>query len=177
LSAVGRLGLLRVLYVRVLVPRTVFDEVVVVGQGEMGSGEVAAATWIEVREVADRDGLLAKFETRIDAGEAAAIVLALNVRADLIVMDDRLGRREAEAEGLVVHGTLGVLLRGACRRRRGPAGAARGCAARWAAPRERGRHRSTWRPGSRPRRRAACRARRAVADARRAASLLAHPLD
>jgi hypothetical protein len=51
LSALGRLDLLRVLYVRVLVPRTVFDEVVVVGQGEMGSGEVAAATWIEVREV------------------------------------------------------------------------------------------------------------------------------
>lgn len=110
LSALGRLELLRALYVRVLVPRTVFDEVVVVGQGEMGSGEVAAATWIEVREVADRDGLLAKFEARIDAGEATAIVLALNVHADLIVMDDRLGRREAEAKGLVVHGTLGVLV-------------------------------------------------------------------
>ncbi len=68
LSALGRLDLLRVLYVRVLVPRTVFDEVVVVGQGEVGSGEVTAATWIEVREVADRDGLLARLEEHSTRG-------------------------------------------------------------------------------------------------------------
>lgn len=110
LSALGHLDVLRVLFERVLVPRAVFEEVVIAGEGEPGSVEVAAATWIDVRAPGLDHDLLAKLEDGIDPGEAAAIVLAMEVHAELIVMDDRLGRRQAEAAGLAVRGTLGILV-------------------------------------------------------------------
>jgi predicted nucleic acid-binding protein len=47
---------------------------------------------------------------RLGDGEREAIALALELRADGILLDDRPARRLAEAGGLHVIGTLGVLL-------------------------------------------------------------------
>jgi len=44
-------------------------------------------------------------------GEEAAITLALELRADLVLMDDAAGVTAARAKGLAVTGTLGVLSR------------------------------------------------------------------
>ena len=48
-------------------------------------------------------------------GERAAIALAVSRRADLVLMDDRLGVATASAAGLRVIGTIGVLDRLAMR--------------------------------------------------------------
>lgn len=109
LSVLGRLDLLGALYGAVLLPRAVYDEVVIAGDGEPGSREVASAGRIEVRDVA-MDESWAALDARLDPGEAAAIVLALEARADLLLVYDRAGRREATVVGLRVHGTLGVLV-------------------------------------------------------------------
>jgi predicted nucleic acid-binding protein len=45
----------------------------------------------------------------LDEGEKAAISLALKIRADLLLMDDRAGVRGARKKGLIVVGTIGVL--------------------------------------------------------------------
>lgn len=42
-------------------------------------------------------------------GEAEAISLAIEMKADLLLMDDRRARREAESRGIAVVGTLNVL--------------------------------------------------------------------
>ncbi len=47
---------------------------------------------------------------RLDEGEAAAIQLALDLRADFLLMDELLGRQAAAQAGLVVIGVLGILL-------------------------------------------------------------------
>lgn len=44
-------------------------------------------------------------------GERGAIVVAIESRADLVLMDDREGVEEARRRGLTVVGTLGVLVR------------------------------------------------------------------
>lgn len=49
----------------------------------------------------------------LDAGEAAAIRLALHLNAGLILMDERKGRRLATTFGLTVAGVLSVLAEGA----------------------------------------------------------------
>ena len=46
-------------------------------------------------------------------GERAAIALALSLRAELILMDDRAGVVAAAASGLGVIGTIGILDRAA----------------------------------------------------------------
>ena len=46
----------------------------------------------------------------LDAGEAEAIALAVECQADLILLDERLGRQAAQRMGLTVAGTLGVVI-------------------------------------------------------------------
>lgn len=63
-----------------------------------------------MRLVAARDlSGLAELLDQLDPGEAEAIVLASELRASLLLMDERRGRRIALARGLNVTGLLGVL--------------------------------------------------------------------
>lgn len=45
----------------------------------------------------------------LDAGEQAAIILAEQIEASLVIIDDALGRKIAQARGLKVTGLLGIL--------------------------------------------------------------------
>jgi uncharacterized protein len=49
-------------------------------------------------------------ERGLDAGEANAIALALELQADDLLIDERLGRQEAIRLGLSIIGILGILL-------------------------------------------------------------------
>ena len=49
-------------------------------------------------------------EYNLDIGEAEAIALALELKADELLIDERLGRREAVRLGLSITVVLGVLL-------------------------------------------------------------------
>ncbi len=55
-------------------------------------------------------GLVAVLCRDLGAGEAEAIVLAREVRADLVLMDERMGRTVAKRLGLRVTGLVGVLI-------------------------------------------------------------------
>lgn len=52
-------------------------------------------------------------ETELDPGEEAAILLAHELQASLVLMDERKGRLKAQAKGLAVVGTVGVLIQAA----------------------------------------------------------------
>ena len=49
--------------------------------------------------------------TKLDAGEAQAIVLALETNCDLLLMDERIGTNVARQEGLQTIGLVGVLIK------------------------------------------------------------------
>jgi len=49
-------------------------------------------------------------EAHLDTGETEAIALALELRADAVLMDERLGRRVAASLGLRPTGLLGCLV-------------------------------------------------------------------
>jgi uncharacterized protein len=105
LAGSGHLELLRELYSEVVVPRTVYEEVTIAGEGLIGADEVRAVTWLTIEDGSPDPTLLEV----LDRGEAAAIPLAQRLRADLLI-DDLEARRIARGRGLRVVGTLGVLL-------------------------------------------------------------------
>ncbi len=107
LAAIGRFDLLPALYGEVLIPKAVYEEVVVRGSGEPGADEVRMARWLHVEEAPHPSADLLE---NLDRGEAEAIALAAHRKAERVLIDERRGRRAAQAHGLHVIGTLGVLI-------------------------------------------------------------------
>lgn len=109
LAAIEQLPLLNQLYGTILIPEAVKDELTNAGRVVPGTVEVQTFTWLQVRLVVDRErvaGLL----TEIDPGEAEAIVLAAELNADRLILDDSAARVVAQRLGLNVIGLLGMLL-------------------------------------------------------------------
>jgi predicted nucleic acid-binding protein len=52
-----------------------------------------------------------KFQATLDAGEAEALVLAIETRADFVLIDELAGRNMAHMLGMVPLGAVGILLR------------------------------------------------------------------
>jgi predicted nucleic acid-binding protein len=109
LTKIGRLGLLREVYQRVIIPQEVYDELMA------GPPFVVAATqsanWIEVHSVSDStEVFVLHASTQLGLGECAALILAEELSAHRVLIDDRAGRREATARRLPVTGTIGTLL-------------------------------------------------------------------
>jgi len=92
LARIGQLDLLRQLYGELLIPEAVWQEVVIQGIGQTGADEVASARWIKRVAIVNR-ALTIALQQDLDAGEAEAIVLAVERQADLLVMDERLAVR------------------------------------------------------------------------------------
>lgn len=109
LARIGKLDLLHDLYGEFTIPEAVWREVVVEGAGQPGADEVKGATWIKMHAVANRQ-LVHALQQELDAGEAEAIVLASEMEAELLLMDERLGRETARHLGLRYTGVIGVLI-------------------------------------------------------------------
>ena len=107
----GQLDLLRALYGQVVVPAAVMNELRRGAQDDARLIEVLSIDWLAVK-ACKRSQLVAELQTvyKLDRGEAEAISLALELEADALLIDERLGRREASRLGLSITGTLGVLL-------------------------------------------------------------------
>lgn len=109
LARIGQLALLPSLYGEVRIPEAARDEVVARGADRAGADEVRNASWVRTESV--HDSLAVDLlRDRLGAGESEAIVLAIEARADLLLMDEERGRRLAASRGLTVLGTLGVLI-------------------------------------------------------------------
>jgi predicted nucleic acid-binding protein len=95
------------LYSSVLIPTAVLNEL------QQPSTPEAIKSWFAVQhswlEIVSPVKTSAVTFLNLDEGEAEAIALALEVRADLLLMDERDGTLAARNHGLTVTGTLGVL--------------------------------------------------------------------
>jgi predicted nucleic acid-binding protein len=108
LVLIGTSDILFKLFEKVLVPQAVCDELRHPAAPPIVRAWAARPpAWLDVRPspAADDDPAW----RTLDAGERAALALALAVNADLVLMDDRAGVAAAYRQGLAVTGTLGVL--------------------------------------------------------------------
>ncbi|NBC19367.1 MAG: DUF3368 domain-containing protein [Bacteroidetes bacterium] len=108
LAAIGHLEVLRDLYGQVHIPDAVYEELTVDEQ-QPGAAEASIADWIVQRATGQND-LTAALLGEMDRGEAAAIALAVEMHADLLLIDERIGRAAATRLGIHRIGVLGVLL-------------------------------------------------------------------
>jgi len=112
LAIVGQLELIRQQFGQVRIPLAVLSELKVL-EDRPGSKEIQAAVgmgWIEVQEVSSQLSVQL-LQQVLDQGESEAITLAIDLKADRILLDERDGRKIAKSLGLKVTGVLGILLR------------------------------------------------------------------
>ena len=112
LAIVGRLYLLRSQFGEVWIPPAVRRELDQLRHDDalQAVQQAFQEGWINTKPLAS-DSVAKLLRATLDPGEAEAIALALELRADLILLDERDGRAAAERAGLRVTGLLGVLLR------------------------------------------------------------------
>ena len=113
LSRIDRLALLNALYGPVAVPAAVFSELRVDSDrpGARALSAAFARGAIESRPLATgSEDALARMSRALDPGEASAILLAEQLQARFLLMDERRGRQVARARGIPVVGVAGVLL-------------------------------------------------------------------
>ena len=107
LVLIGQQDLLPQLFERVIIPRAVWVELQAEGTPESVSTWLAnQPAWLEVRQAnLPVDATL----SMLDQGEQEAILLAQELEADLLLIDDKDGRLEATRRNIAIVGTLGVL--------------------------------------------------------------------
>ena len=111
LAAIQHLQLLPQLYNQVTIPEAVYRELAEVDPPVPGTLEVQTSLWVEVRQVVNRTVVeRLQVEVRLDPGESEAIALALELNADLLLIDERRGRAEADRLGVRITGLLGILV-------------------------------------------------------------------
>jgi predicted nucleic acid-binding protein len=112
LALIDRLDLLRQQFDELWIPEAVRRELELIPDpaAKTAAEQTAEKGWLRVRPVENRQ-LAALLEHELDRGEAAAIALSIEMKADLLLMDEREGRMMARRAGLHVIGVLGVLLR------------------------------------------------------------------
>jgi hypothetical protein len=109
LARINQLELLHKLYGEIYIPEAVWQEVVVAGTGLPGADIVATASWIK-RQVVTNASLVQALQQDLDAGESEALALALELKAELLLMDEILGRETAQHLGLRFIGIIGILI-------------------------------------------------------------------
>lgn len=109
LGRIGKLDLLREIFGSLILPDSVWREVVEAGTQKLGADAVGSAPWISRQSVHDQD-LVNLLRHDLGAGEAEAIVLARECNADFLLIDERLGRSAAKNLGLKVVGLVGILI-------------------------------------------------------------------
>ena len=112
LAIIGLLEVLRRQLGEIHIPPAVCAELLRLENGNARKAieDSVSDGWIRMVELSNQSTSRALQES-LDPGESEAIALAVEARAELLVMDESAGRAAARAQGIRVTGTLGILLR------------------------------------------------------------------
>lgn len=105
LIQIGQLHLLQQLFEQIIIPKKVYQELSNYEHHQV----IKKHKWIIVKEVTNKQAVR-QLSTYLDLGEAEAIVLAKELQAHLLIIDERKGRKIALEQGLEIIGLLGILV-------------------------------------------------------------------
>jgi predicted nucleic acid-binding protein len=109
LVRIEKIDLLPALFGTVVIPPAVCNELMDAGAPEPVQRWIAKPpAWLHI-QAPTQSGDAALVSADLDEGEHDAIILALELAADQLIIDDMDARREAERRHLTVTGTVGIL--------------------------------------------------------------------
>lgn len=115
LAAIGGIDWLPALFGEVICPPEVIEECLHPGApAELRDWASSRAVWLRVLEE-EAGSLPLPDGTALDRGEDAALRLARDLPADLVLIDERKGRAVAARLGTAVTGTVGVVVEASLR--------------------------------------------------------------
>jgi hypothetical protein len=110
LAKIDSFPLLQKLYGSIIISSEVYAEVVVVGAGLAGAADTSNSPWIEVRQIKNpADLAAAQTQFGLGIGELSTMILAKEIHADLVILDDLGARKLAQKEGFTVQGSIAIL--------------------------------------------------------------------
>lgn len=108
LLKIGKLSLLKTIFGKVYVPKSVYEEIQA-GKNKEYYIDLTEIEYIEILQTKNIDFL--EYLIDLDLGEAETIVIAKEIQADLALIDEKLARNYASIFNLKVSGTLGILIK------------------------------------------------------------------
>ncbi len=93
----------------IVIPSAVADEISQYTEKKQGLIDLVKERWITIKKVQSIAQVQLLLPT-LDRGEAEVITLALEQKADLILIDELTGRKVAESLGLNISGSIGILI-------------------------------------------------------------------
>ena len=109
LFQVNELHILQKLYKEIIIPSKVFDELLALSLFNIDITPLAKLEWLKIKNPTDSPQLKHLLSI-LDEGEAHAIALTLEMKADLIILDDMEARQVASDYNLNLIGLGGVLI-------------------------------------------------------------------
>ncbi len=110
LTKLGCFDFLNRVFPRVCISPELHYEAVIAGTGLPGASEVSKAEWIEVKAVQNPADLYsAQRKYALGPGEMSTILLAKELGANPVLLDDYRARKLTKAEGLEILGSVGLL--------------------------------------------------------------------
>ncbi|MFY7798440.1 MAG: DUF3368 domain-containing protein [Dolichospermum sp.] len=109
LAKIGKLDLLHAVFGRVIIPQQVYAELTT--ENHPAVLAVKLVSWLEVRSINNHELIKnLQLETDLDLGECSAIILAQELKADQLLIDEKAGRKVAISRGLPIVGLVGVII-------------------------------------------------------------------
>ena len=108
LIIIDKLLLLKENFSEIIIPQIVHHEILQLSS-KYNLDKYLNADWIKRRSIKNIQ-LQQQFLTTLDEGESEAIVLAKEIHADLLLIDERKGTSPARSLGIKTIGLLGLLL-------------------------------------------------------------------
>lgn len=112
LALIDRLGLIAEQFSTITIPQQVWDELMAGTEGVEALQSCRDEGTIQIVSTPGTE-LFVELRRELDAGEAAALAYAARNDAELVLIDERDGRRAARRHDLPVTGVIGILLRAA----------------------------------------------------------------
>ena len=108
LFKIGKLEILKNLFGEIIVPEAVYNEIAVADSSKQGADVLDKVEYIKVKKI---QNLLAAdmLRSQLDYGESETIVLAKELNADILLLDEKKARKVGQANSMKIIGTIGVL--------------------------------------------------------------------